>query len=188
MEFPCFMQLEVPNKYFKFAPRGKWESSSVSIRICSPATSTSDWFYLKRKSLAGWINQYSIIKHDGKAPRGRRRPEKSFSLTRVSVNNRRTGKCENKSNGLRQKLFCIFRRRVDCGPEIGQAGETFIKLEGKPFSFLPLLLVVCQARGETNMWARGSEEKTTTLPFLSSHGLLSPFPLESVRQISIPRH
>lgn len=174
MEFPCFMQLEVPNKYFKFAPRGKWESSSVSIRICSPRRRVIDFIW-KGKSLAGWINQYSIIKHDGKAPRGRRRPEKSFSLTRVSVNNRRTGKCENKSNGLRQKLFCIFRRRVDWGPEIGQAGETFIKLEGKPFSFRSLLLVVCQARGETNMWARGSEEKTTTLPFLSSHGFAVAF-------------
>lgn len=70
-------------------------------------------FIWKGKSFVGWINQYFIIKVGVEG----RKKQKVIFVDKGSGQQSQTGKCEYKSNELRQKLFCIFRR-VDWGPRL----------------------------------------------------------------------
>lgn len=78
-------------------------------------------FIWKGKSVVGWINQYFIIKgiEEKKGKDGKKKAKVIF-VDKGFGQQSQTGKCEYKSNELRQKLFCIFSlRRVDWGSRLG---------------------------------------------------------------------
>lgn len=114
-KFHVLCNCEVLNKYFKFAlPKIGVEHCVNKIHFPTPPPSTNDWFYLKRKELR-WLNQ-PVLHHKRRSGRTTEKKKVIF-VDKGSGQQSQTGKCEYKSNELRQKLFCIFRR-VDWGPRL----------------------------------------------------------------------